>query len=57
MNDCHREPWEIIGIITSGYLGVFLLHCVLTVMEYGMLMKMHEGQFNLGDCVEIPFLL
>ena len=57
MQEEHREPWEVIGIITSGYLGVWLLHCVLTIMEYGMLMKIHEGQFNLGDCVEIPLFL
>jgi hypothetical protein len=37
MQEEDREPWEIIGIITSGYLGVFMVHCVLTVMEYGIL--------------------
>ena len=57
MKEEHREPWEILGIVASGYLGVLLWHSVLTVMEYGMLMKVHEGQFNLGDCIGIPLLL
>ncbi len=38
MQDEYREPWELLGIITAGYLGILLWHCVLTVMEYGMLL-------------------
>ena len=57
MKEEYREPWEILGIISSGYLGLFLMHCVITAMEYGMLIANYKGQLNLGDCVEIPLLL
>tara|TARA_Y100001938_G_scaffold111759_1_gene153029 strand:- start:44 stop:217 length:174 start_codon:yes stop_codon:yes gene_type:complete len=57
MKEEHREPWEIIGIITSGYLGVFSIHCVLTVMEYGLLIANNREQFNLGDCFQMPSLV
>ena len=57
MKEEHREPWEILGIITAGYLGVLLWHCVITVMDYAMIFVNHKGELNLGDCVEIPLLL
>jgi len=57
MENKHREPWEIIGIITSGYLGVLLVHCVLTAMEYGMLIVNYKKEFNLGDCFHVPLLV
>ena len=57
MKEEHREPWEIIGIIISGYLGVLSIHCVLTVMEYGMLIVNHKEEFNLGDCLQVPLLV
>ena len=53
----YREPWEIIAIIASGYLGVASIHCVLTVMEYGLLIANNTEQFNLGDCFQIPLLV
>ena len=53
----YREPWEIIAMIASGYLGVLSIHCVLTVMEYGLLIANNREQFNLGDCFQIPSLV
>ena len=57
MEEKHREPWEILAILTAGYLGVLLWHSVITVIEYAMAFVSYKGELNLGDCVEIPLLL
>ena len=53
----HREPWEALSLIAAGYLALSLWHCVITVMEYAMAFASYKGELNLGDCVEVPFLL
>ena len=53
----HREPWEALSLIAAGYLALSLWHCVITAMEYAMAFVSYKGELNLGDCVEIPFLL
>ncbi len=57
MQEEHREPWEILGIMASGYLGILLWHSLLTVMEYGMLIVNYREEFNLGDCLQVPLLV
>ena len=57
MEEEHREPWEILAIVTAGYLGVVLWHCVITAIEYMMAFVNYKGELNLGDWVEIPLLL
>ena len=57
MQEEHREPWEILAIVTAGYLGVLLWHFVITAIEYAMAFVSYKGQLNLGDCVQIPYLL
>ena len=57
MEEEHREPWEILAIVTAGYLGVVLWHCVITAIEYMMAFVNYKGELNLGDWVEIPPLL
>ncbi len=57
MHEEHREPWEALSLIAAGYLALLLWHYVITVMDYAMAFLKHKGEFNLGDCVEIPFLL
>jgi len=53
----HREPWEVLSLMAAGYLALLLWHYVITIMDYAMAFVKYEGQLNLGDCVEIPFLL
>ena len=57
MQEEHREPWEALSLMTAGYLALLLWHYVITIMDYAMAFVKYEGQLNLGDCVEIPFLL
>ena len=57
MEEKHREPWEILAILTAGYLGVLLWHSVITVIEYAMAFVSYLGDLYLGDCVELRFLL
>ena len=57
MQEEHREPWEILAIVAAGYFGVLLWHYVITIMDYAMAFVNYKGELNLGDCVEIPFLL
>jgi hypothetical protein len=52
----HREPWEVISLITAVYLGVFMIHCVSVFLEYAVVVVNHKD-FNLGEFVEIPLLL
>ena len=53
----HREPWEALSLIAAAYLAWLSVYYVITVMDYAMAFIKHKGEFNLGDCVEIPFLL
>ena len=57
MQEEHREPWEALCLVAAGYLALGVWHYVITVMDYAMVFIKHKGEFNLGDCVEIPFLL
>ena len=53
----YREPWEIIGIIISGYLGVLLWHSTITVIDYGVSIMKYREELDLINCIEVPFLL
>ena len=57
MEEEHREPWEALSLIVAGYLAWLLVYYVVTVMNYALAFITHKGEFNLRDCVEIPFLL
>ena len=57
MHEEHREPWEALSLIAAGYLALLLWHYVITVMDYAMTFMTYKGKLNLGDCIEIPFLL
>ena len=57
MQEKHREPWEVISMLAAGFLALSLWHCVITVMDYAMFFVSYEGQLNLIECIEIPFLL
>ncbi len=53
----HREPWEALSLIAAAYLAWLSVYYVITVMDYAMTFMTYKGKLNLGDCIEIPFLL
>ena len=57
MQEEHREPWEALSITAAGYLSIILWHCTITVIDYGISIIKYRQEFDLIDCVEIPFLL
>ena len=57
MQEEHREPWEALSLIAAGYLALLLWHYVITAMDYAMAFIIYKGGLDLGDYIEIPFLL
>jgi hypothetical protein len=44
-NDNHREPWEIISLITAAYLGLYVLDLCFLLLEYAAFAARNKSIF------------
>jgi len=45
MNNNHREPWEIISLITAAYVGLYVLDLCFLLLEYAALAARNKSIF------------